>query len=365
MNEPPRRRAGWTRWAFRIAAALVAIAVALAAAIHAPPVRRYALRRAVATLEERYDLRLRADALHYNLLALRVTLTGLRVAARGADETPFFIAERVTARLPASAVLGPFAIERIDVTGGRLHVVRDASGRSNLPAGGGGAGAPAALEIGVLAAPRLAVEIGDGASGVLLRLPATDVELGGASRVELVDPGHVARGDVSATIHELHGGVAFDGRTFTLAGVSVATDEFEASVTGTLAALVASPRMDLRLVVEADTADLARWGRLDDPPAGAIALDAVIAGPFAAPTAAGTIRAARLEWRGVAASAVRATVRFDDGVVRVERLVQLLDLVLHLAAGRQVHTLTTPAPPRNREEEARKARDRSLKRFAS
>jgi hypothetical protein len=34
------------------------------------------------------------------------------------------------------------------------------------------------------------------------------------------------------------------------------------------------------------------------------------------------------------------------------------------AAHRLIHSLTTTAPPRNREEEARKARERSLKRFA-
>ena len=34
------------------------------------------------------------------------------------------------------------------------------------------------------------------------------------------------------------------------------------------------------------------------------------------------------------------------------------------AARRLIHSLTTSAPPRNREEEARKARERSLQRFA-
>ena len=34
------------------------------------------------------------------------------------------------------------------------------------------------------------------------------------------------------------------------------------------------------------------------------------------------------------------------------------------AANKLIHSLTTHAPPRNREEEARKARERSLKRFA-
>ena len=34
------------------------------------------------------------------------------------------------------------------------------------------------------------------------------------------------------------------------------------------------------------------------------------------------------------------------------------------AAHRLIHSLTTSAPPRNREDEARKAKERSLKRFA-
>jgi hypothetical protein len=35
------------------------------------------------------------------------------------------------------------------------------------------------------------------------------------------------------------------------------------------------------------------------------------------------------------------------------------------AADKLIHSLTVHAPPKNREEEARKARERSLKRFAS
>jgi hypothetical protein len=35
------------------------------------------------------------------------------------------------------------------------------------------------------------------------------------------------------------------------------------------------------------------------------------------------------------------------------------------AANRLIHSLRTHAPPRNREEEARKAKERSLRRFAS
>jgi hypothetical protein len=35
------------------------------------------------------------------------------------------------------------------------------------------------------------------------------------------------------------------------------------------------------------------------------------------------------------------------------------------AANRLIHSLTTSAPPRNREEEARKARERSRERFAT
>ena len=320
MNVPPLRAAGWARWALRIAAALVAIAVALVVAVHTPPARQYALRRAIAAMEDRFRLHLRADALDYNLFALRATLSGVRVAARESPDAPFFTAERVAAELPSSAVLGPLAIERIDVDGGRVRVRRDAAGRWNLPEGTGNEapGDPAALEIGVLSARRLDVEATDEASGMLLRLPALDLEIGGANRVELHEAGTIARADVRTTVSELLGGVAFDGRSIALTGLAITTDEIEATVNGTLTLLAVDPRMDLRVGGEADTAGLARWVPLDDPPAGAVVIDAAIAGPFSGATVAGTIRSAEIEWRGVSVNRVQASVVLDPALVRLD-----------------------------------------------
>jgi hypothetical protein len=61
--------------------ALAAAAVLLVVLVHAPFFRAAALRYAVRTVEEQYDLHLDASRLDYNLGALRIVLADLRVSA--------------------------------------------------------------------------------------------------------------------------------------------------------------------------------------------------------------------------------------------------------------------------------------------
>src|SRR3989442_12841381 len=131
----------WVRLALWVGASAVVAAVAVAVLVYLPPVRRAVLNRAIATLRDTLNIDLQADRLDYNLFALRVSLSDVRLSAVGQRERPFLTADRITVSVPRSSVLGPFAIGSIAGERARVRVVRDADGRSNLPtiAGGGGA----------------------------------------------------------------------------------------------------------------------------------------------------------------------------------------------------------------------------------
>ena len=79
VDESPRTARRIARWALRIAAALIVLAIVLVAVIHTSPVRRYALDRAIRVLEREYHLRVEASDLRYNLFALRLSLRDVRV----------------------------------------------------------------------------------------------------------------------------------------------------------------------------------------------------------------------------------------------------------------------------------------------
>lgn len=307
--------------AFRVTAALVVVALALVAVLHTAPVRRYVLRRASATLEERLGIRLDADALSYNLVTLQVSLAGVRVAAARSAGEPFFTAGRVAVTLQQSAVFGAPAIESMTIDDARIRIVRDDAGLTNLPPPGRDGGDTQPLDLESLAATRVGLEIIDRGSRTSLVLPDLDLTLrSGTGRLELRAPGRFARGDVTTTVQSLRGGVAFDGRRVRLSRLELRTDELAATLDGTVALLVADPRLDMRAEARADVARLARWGGLEDPPHGRLDLRGDVAGPLASPLAAVTFESPELAWRGVTVTGVAGATRATAERILVERL---------------------------------------------
>src|SRR5262245_8629273 len=131
-------RAKWARLALWVGASALVVAVTIAVLVHLPPVRRAVLNRAITTLQDTLNIDLQAERLDYNLFTLRVSLSDVRLSATGQRERPFLTADRITVTVPRSSVLGPFAIDTIDVSRARVRIVRDADGRSNLPSTSGG-----------------------------------------------------------------------------------------------------------------------------------------------------------------------------------------------------------------------------------
>ena len=117
--------------------AVVAILVAALLILHTNPVQSRLLNWSIAELERRFDLKLSADNLHYNLARRRVTLTNVKLAALGHLDQPFFSANAITVQLPWAAYRGRLRFDDIAVDQGRVNVYRDATGVSNLPPGRG------------------------------------------------------------------------------------------------------------------------------------------------------------------------------------------------------------------------------------
>ena len=114
--------------------AVVALLVVAVLILHTNTVQSRLLMWSVGELERRFNLDLTADDLHYNLVRRRVTLTNVRLAAKGHHEQPFFGANRVVVQLPWVVFRGRLQFDDVAIDEGRVLVYRDKNGVSNLPA---------------------------------------------------------------------------------------------------------------------------------------------------------------------------------------------------------------------------------------
>ncbi len=284
-----------------LALALLFAAGAVALIVHTPPVRRLVLRYTIADVQRRYGIRLDAARLDYNLVALSVGLAQVRIATNASPTVPFFEADYVAASLPPGVLAGSVALNEIAVTSGRVHIVRDRNGRTNLPESSASpAGEPAALEIARLVAPRLIVDLQDAQHDLALNIPGLNIDVGRASgRVSLVAPARLAMGAHSTRVSALDGGAAFDGRALKLSAVQLRLDEGSARLDGTLSLIVSDPAVDLHATGTADVERLARWGiESGQLPRGSMVFDAHASGVLANPVTDLHVRSSRLTWSG-------------------------------------------------------------------
>ena len=300
----------WRRRIRFLALALVLAAGVIALVVHTPPVRRLVLRYAIADVQRRYGIRIDAARLDYNLASLSVGLAQIRMAAERSPNLPFFEADYVRASLPRRALMGSVAFDEIAVTNGRVHVVRDRDGGTNLPEPSKSPGGePAALDIARLVAPRLAVDLQDAHNDLALGIPGIDVDIGRAGgRISLLAPAVLSMGAGRRTrVSTLEGSAAFDGRALKLSAVQLRADEGSAQIDGALSLLVREPSVDLHATGTADVERLARWGiksglpdaasaEAGELPRGALAFDAHAMGALAAPVTEIHITSPRVTW---------------------------------------------------------------------
>jgi outer membrane protein assembly factor BamA/autotransporter translocation and assembly factor TamB len=304
-----------------VAAVCVVLALALVLFVHAPPVRRAALDRVITLVAERFDVALRADALAYNLLALRLTLTGLEVAATRTPQNPFLTADRLDVAIPISALFGALSIDYVGLQNARLRIERGADGRSNLPESGAEPGEPQAVPIGRLDIPRLAVAVIDRARDASLTLPAVAADIGpDEGSIRLLQPAEATRGAVAVAISALGGGVVFDGRSVGLTAFGVTTPQARLQMDGSIALLVDEPRADLRFSGRGDVARV--LGLIADAPpvSGMVGVEGTLNGPLTSPDTRLRLRSEALEWDRLVVSNVDAAIDVDERGVHLSRL---------------------------------------------
>lgn len=119
-----------------IIAAAVFLLFIVVAALHTPPVRRYALDRLVDYLRSTRGIEMTADSLDYNLLTLSVELDALVLrSTKAANLPPFLTVDSVRADASIlSLISGKPVIEDIQLEGVGVQIVLN-SGQDNLPHG--------------------------------------------------------------------------------------------------------------------------------------------------------------------------------------------------------------------------------------
>src|SRR5882672_11061278 len=212
---------GMRRLALVAGAGLVAVGL-FVLVVHTLPVRRAVLRYVVAEVQRRYGIRIEAARLDYNLPALTIGLSQVRIAAERTPGVPFFQADYVSAALASRALTGIVAFDEIAVTNGHVQLTRDRDGRMNLPdSSDTPAGEPAPLNIAHLSAPRFVIDIKDAQNDLALDAPATLTVGRNQTRVTALD-----------------GGASFDGRALRLTKVALRSPEATLEIDGVLSLLV-------------------------------------------------------------------------------------------------------------------------------
>jgi outer membrane protein assembly factor BamA/autotransporter translocation and assembly factor TamB len=310
-NDPEKRSGGASRLkpvarrAGLLVLALVLAAGVIAVVVHTPAFRRFVLRYAVTEVQRRYGIRLEAARLDYNLASLRIGLAEIRIAVERSPDAPFFEADYLRASLSRRVLMGIIALDEIAVTGGRIHIVRNGDGLTNLPESSDSRGGePAALDIERLVAPGFRVDVEDAQADLTLRIPGINIDIGrAAGRISLVAPATLSAGMRSTRVSTLEGGAAFDGRALRLSNVQLRADEGSARLDGVVFLLVRDGSVDLRATGTADVERLARWGiENTELPRGTIAFEAHATGVFATPVTDIQISSPRLTWSSGAAS---------------------------------------------------------------
>jgi len=277
----------WVRRGVAWPVALVALA-ALAAvlAVHTPWARGRALAWATGFVT-RYDLTLRANGLGYNAITRRITLTDVRLAARGHDDRPFLVASRIEVTLPWTVYRGRFAIDHLTIENGIVDIFRDANDVVNLPPGSRGPTpeTPRRLELRGLTLRGLDVQYADTVRNWGVRVPRIESALAGS--VLGAEGAFAVRGPLAVRLRERTLTIApfetvmtFDGANVSLQDAHLVSPELNAFLSGPIHRVLDSPRLELALKGTVDLEPATKW--VPPPPvpvSGLVTIDGTITGP--------------------------------------------------------------------------------------
>lgn len=271
-----------------VVVAAVAVGAILAAllAIHTPWARGRALAWATDFLV-RYDLTLSANGLGYNAITRRITLTDVRLAAKGHEDRPFLVANRIQVKLPWIVYRGRFAIDHLEIDNGIVDIFRDANDVVNLPPGSTAPTpeTPRRLDIRGLTLHALDVQYTDMVRNWGVKVPQiesalVDSALGAEGAFAVRGPLAVRLRDRTMTIAPFETVMTFDGANVSLKDARLVSSELNAFLSGPISRVLDSPRLDLSLKGTIDLENAAKW--VPPPPvpvSGVAAIEGTVKGP--------------------------------------------------------------------------------------
>lgn len=268
------------------------LGLVLVAALHLPPTRGRVLSWVIGQLDSRYGLLLSADGLSYNLLTGTATLTNLRLAAEHAPDQPFLTAARVHADVPLSVFTGRLVLDDVAIDEGRVTILTDQSGRSNLP---NPADRPPPAEPRALALHGLHLDdfgflydnrktaVRISATGIEAALDDPDRAFAGAKGPFGIQGGvDVQWRDTSLRVEPFETRLGFDGRNVLLQDLPVVTAMGGVSISGTLDRVLDALSLELVFEGQLDVARAAEWAPPPVPVSGTARVSGSIHGPPAA-----------------------------------------------------------------------------------
>ena len=265
---------------------VVGLILASLLAIHTPWARNRA-RTFASDFVQRYNLVLEAGSLGYNALTRRITLTDVRLAAKGHEQRPFLVASRIEVRLPWSVYRRRFAIEHLEITRGVVDIYRDANNVTNLPPGSNRPTPeqPRRLDIRGLTLRGLDVNYTDAARNWGLKVPGIESQLIDTTLGAKGD--FAVRGELSFRLRERSMTMApfetvmtFDGSNVLLEEARLSSSEIEAFIAGPIRRVMDSPSLDLTIKGSVNLDKAMRW--VPPPPvpvSGMATIEGTIKGP--------------------------------------------------------------------------------------
>ena len=269
-----------------LAAVVVGLILASVLALHTPWARDRALTFA-RDFVERYNLVLEADSLGYNAVTRRVTLTDVRLAAKGHEHRPFLAAGRIELQLPWTVYRRRFAIDHLEITKGVVDIYRDENNVTNLPPGSNRPTPeqPRRLDIRGLTLRGLDVHYTDAARNWGLNVPGIESELLNTPVGAKGDFG--VSGEMSFRLRERTMTMApfetvmtFDGSNVLIDEARLSSSEIEAFIAGPINRVLDSPSLDLTIKGSVNLDKAMRW--VPPPPvpvSGMATIEGTIKGP--------------------------------------------------------------------------------------
>ncbi|MGE0460610.1 MAG: translocation/assembly module TamB domain-containing protein [Vicinamibacterales bacterium] len=288
-----------------LAAGAVALALVLVALLHTPVARSRIFAWVTGMLDRSYGLVLTADTFRYNLFTGGATLTNVRLAAKGHEARPFFTAARVDADLPLAAYAGSLVLDDVVVEGGRVEMLTDADGVSNMPGGGADEPPPAtprSLALRGLHLTGFAFLYDDQSSPLRIAAEGIDAALGRGDRrmVGEISGPLAVRGGVDVQLGEralrvdpIDSRIAFDGSAVSIQelplslhlsrGLSSLSALGTLSVAGRVTRVLDAPALELTFDGQVDTASAATWAPPPMPVAGVARVKGSVTGAAGSP----------------------------------------------------------------------------------